>query len=168
MSVTPDELFAFLRELGIETTTVEHPPVYTVEQARRHREGLEGGFVKNLFLRNKKGKMWLVVAEESTSINLKALGRGLGAGNLSFASPERLQRYLGVQPGAVSPFGLINDTGRLVRLVLDQRLATLDPLNLHPLDNARTTAIARGDLFRFIEATGHVVELMDLAPYGDI
>lgn len=167
MGVTPDELFAFLRELGIETATVEHPPVYTVEQAQQHREGLEGGFVKNLFLRNKKGKMWLVVAEESTPINLRALGRGLGAGNLSFASPDRLQRYLGVQPGAVSPFGLINDTEGLIRVVLDQRLATLDPLNLHPLDNARTTAIAPGDLFRFLEATGHTFELVDLASYGD-
>ncbi len=165
MTTTPDELFAFLSELKINTETVEHPPVYTVDQARQHREGLRGGFSKNLFLRNKKGKMWLVVAEEEAPIELKSLGRGLGAGPFSFASPARLERYLGVTPGAVTPFGLINDTEGVVRVVIDKRLEALDPLNFHPLDNARTTAIAPGDLLHFIEATGHPYELVDLTRF---
>jgi Ala-tRNA(Pro) deacylase len=161
--VTPKDLLDYLDGLGIATRTVRHRAVYTVEQARRHREGLTGGFTKNLFLRNKKGRMWLVVAEESRAIDLKALGRGIGAGNLSFASEERLRRYLGLEPGAVSPFGLINDTERAVSVVLDSRLQELDPLNFHPLDNAMTTAISPGDLLRFIESTGHAYELVDLA-----
>ena len=160
------DLFRLLEELGIEVRTVEHPPVYTVEQAREHREGLEGGFSKNLFLRNKKGKMWLLVAQEERPIRLKALGKGIGAGNLSFASPERLQRYLGVEPGAVTPFGLINDTEGVVSVVIDQDLLQEDPLNFHPLDNARTTAISPSDLLRFIEATGHTVEQVDLGMYA--
>jgi Ala-tRNA(Pro) deacylase len=166
VTTTPDELFTFLRELEITTETIEHPPVYTVEQAQQHREGLRGGFSKNLFLRNKKGKMWLVVAEESAPIDLKTLGRGLGAGPFSFASPARLERYLGVTPGAVTPFGLINDTEGVVRVVLDKRLEALDPLNFHPLDNARTTAISPRDLLRFIEATGHPCDLVDLTHFA--
>ncbi len=160
------ELFRLLDELGIETRTVEHPPVYTVEQAREHREGMSGGFSKNLFLRNKKGKMWLVVAQEDRPIRLKALGKGIGAGNLSFASKERLERYLGVEAGAVTPFGLINDTEGVVRVVIDAGLLELDPLNFHPLDNARTTAISPADLLRFIEATGHKAEQVDLELYA--
>ena len=160
------DLFRLLEELGIEVRTVEHPPVYTVEQAREHREGLEGGFSKNLFLRNKKGKMWLVVAQEERPIQLKALGKGIGAGNLSFASKERLVRYLGVEPGAVTPFGLVNDTECLVSVIIDQDLLLEDPLNFHPLDNARTTAISPADLLRFIEATGHQVKKVDLGLYA--
>ena len=161
-----EKLFELLDELGIKTHTVEHPPVYTVEQARQYREGMRGGFSKNLFLRNKKGKMWLVVALEDRPIRLKALGKGIGAGNLSFASEERLERHLGVEPGAVTPFGLLNDAGGLVSVVMDAGLLELDPLNFHPLDNARTTAISPADLLRFIEATGHRVELVDLGLYA--
>ena len=160
------DLFGFMEALGIQVQTVDHEPVYTVEQARQHREGLEGGFSKNLFLRNKKGKMWLVVAQEDQPIQLKALGKGIGAGNLSFASKERLQRYLGVEPGAVTPLGLINDTEGAVSVVIDQALLRQDPLNFHPMDNARTTAISPADLLRFIEATGHAVEKVDLGLYA--
>jgi Ala-tRNA(Pro) deacylase len=163
--MTPEELLSYLDELGIATRTVRHPAVYTVEQARQHRQGLTGGFTKNLFLRNKKGRMLLVVAEESRPLHLKSLGRGLGAGNLSFASAERLQRYLGLVPGAVSPFGLVNDTEGAVSVVIDRSLEALDPLHFHPLDNAMTTAISPGDLLRFIEATGHAFQLVDLAPF---
>jgi len=163
---TPAELLERLSALEIQVTTVEHPPVYTVDQARQHREGQRGGFSKNLFLRNKKGKMWLVVAEEEAPIDLKGLGLGLGAGRFSFASPARLERYLGVTPGAVTPFGLINDTEQVVSVVIDRRLEALDPLNFHPLDNARTTAISPGDLLRFIAATGHSCELVDLTRFA--
>jgi Ala-tRNA(Pro) deacylase len=161
--MTPAELFARLGELGIQVRTVEHPAVFTVEEARRHRGGLPGTFTKSLFLRDKKGAMWLVVCLESRALDLRALAVGIGAKHLSFGSPERLMRHLGVIPGAVSPFAVVNDTDRAVRVVLDRDVLAQDPVNLHPLDNARTTAIAGADLLRFLEAEGHAPELIDLA-----
>src|SRR5258707_7987029 len=119
---SPQQLFARLKELGIAQRTVEHPPVFTVEQAKALRGDLPGHHVKNLFLRNKKEEIWLVVALEDRAIDLKRLGEMLGAGRLSFGSPERLARYLGVEPGSVTPFAVINDTGHAVRLALDTGL----------------------------------------------
>jgi Ala-tRNA(Pro) deacylase len=159
---TPEDLFARLESLGIRTRTVSHPAVFTVEEAKQLRGELPGGHVKNLFLRNKKGEMWLVVAEEDRKIDLKALAERIGAGKVSFASPERLMQYLGVIPGAVTPFGLINDRNREVQVVIDAGLLAHDPVNVHPLTNDRTTAIAPRDLLRFIEACGHKPEVIDL------
>src|SRR3954468_15052790 len=118
----PQQLFAKLEALGIAQHTVEHPPVFTVEEAKALRGNLPGHHIKNLFLRNKKEQMWLVVALEDRAIDLKRLGEALGAGRLSFGSPERLQKYLGVEPGSVTPFAVINDTGHQVTLVLDEGL----------------------------------------------
>jgi Ala-tRNA(Pro) deacylase len=162
--VTADRLLARLAELGIAARTVEHPPVFTVEEARRYRGDLPGTHTKSLFLRDKKGKMWLVVCLESRSLDLKDLAARLGAKHLSFGSPERLMRHLGVIPGAVSPFAAINDTERLVQVVLDRAVIERDPVNLHPLDNAKTTAIAAADLLRFLEAEGHSPRLLDFTP----
>jgi Ala-tRNA(Pro) deacylase len=151
----PQQLFARLRELGIAQRTVEHPPVFTVEEAKALRGDLPGHHVKNLFLRNKKEEMWLVVALEDRAIDLKRLGEALGAGRLSFGSPERLKRHLGVEPGSVTPLALINDEARAVRLALDRGLADDGPVNVHPLVNTMTTAMTTPDLLRFFEATGH-------------
>lgn len=159
-----DGLLARLAELGIATRTVEHPPVFTVEEARRHRGDLPGTHTKSLFLRDKKDAMWLVVCREDRTVDLKALARRLGAKHLSFGSPERLLRHLGVIPGAVSPFAVINDTDRVVKVVLDRKVLAKDPVNLHPLDNAKTTAISAADLLRFLEAEGHAPEVIDLEP----
>ena len=159
---TPEQLLARLAELGIACRTVSHPPVFTVEEAKALRGELPGGHVKNLFLRDKKGAMWLVVAEEDRRIDLKALAARLGAGKVSFASAERLMAYLGVVPGAVTPFGLINDRGQEVRVVIDAGLLAHDPVNVHPLTNDRTTAISPRDLLRFIEACGHEPQVIDL------
>jgi Ala-tRNA(Pro) deacylase len=159
--VTSDELLARLAELGIAARTVEHRPVFTVEEARQVRGDLPGTHTKSLFLRDKKGKMWMVVALESRALDLKALAVRLGAKHLSFGSPERLLRHLGVIPGAVSPFAVVNDGERVVKVVVDRAVLAQDPVNLHPLDNARTTAIAAADLVRFLEAEGHAPELMD-------
>ncbi|MEA2782888.1 MAG: Ala-tRNA(Pro) deacylase [Rhodospirillaceae bacterium] len=159
---TPEELFARLESLGIRTRTVSHPAVFTVEESKALRGELPGGHVKNLFLRNKKGAMWLVVAEENRRIDLKALGERLGAGKVSFGSPDRLMQYLGVIPGAVTPFGLINDRGVEVQIVLDQGLLAHEPLNVHPLTNEMTTAIAPKDLLAFIESCGHRARILDL------
>jgi len=162
MPTTPDALLARLAELGIACRTVCHPPVFTVEESKALRGALPGGHVKNLFLRDKKGVPWLVVAEEDRRIDLKALAARLGAGKVSFASPERLMRHLGVLPGSVTPFGLINDKAVEVRVVIDQGLLAHDPINVHPLTNDRTTALSPRDLLRFIEACGHRPELIDL------
>jgi Ala-tRNA(Pro) deacylase len=159
---SPEQLLARLAELGIESRTVRHPPVFTVEEAKALRGELPGGHVKNLFLRDKKGVPWLVVAEEDRRIDLKALAERIGAGKVSFASAERLMRHLGVVPGSVTPFGLINDRGHEVRVVLDRALLAHDPVNVHPLTNEMTTAIAPGDLLRFIEACGHAPQILDL------
>ena len=159
--MTTDQLLARLSELGIAARTIEHPPVFTVEEARRYRGDLPGTHTKSLFLRDKKQAMWMVVCLESRALDLKDLARRLGAKHLSFGSPERLMRHLGVIPGAVSPFAVVNDAGRVVQVVLDRAVLAQDPVNLHPLDNARTTAIAAADLLRFLEAEGHAPRMID-------
>jgi len=158
----PEDLFKTLEGLGVEYSTVEHPPVFTVEEAKALRGEIEGGHTKNLFLRNKKGKMWLVVCAEDRGVDLRELAGRLNAGRLSFGSAERLEHYLGLIPGAVTPFGIINDKSGAVRVVLDRALLEEDPLNFHPLDNALTTAISPPDLMRFLESEGHPALLVDL------
>jgi Ala-tRNA(Pro) deacylase len=168
MLLSPDDLFAKLDSLDIAVTTVRHPPLFTVEQSKALRGEMPGGHTKNLFLKDKKDRMWLVTAEEDRSIDLKALGTALGAnGRVSFGSPERLMRHLGVEPGAVTPFGLVNDTAGEVRFVLDEGLMRHDVLNFHPLTNAATTAIARADFLRFLDAIGHAPRLLALPARAD-
>jgi Ala-tRNA(Pro) deacylase len=163
MPLSPDDLFAKLEALGLRTTTVRHPPLFTVEQSKELRGELPGGHTKNLFLKDKKDRMWLVTAEEDRAVDLKALGAAIGAsGRVSFGSPDRLMRYLGVEPGAVTPFGLVNDTEAQVSFVLDEGLLRHDVLNFHPLTNAATTAIARADFLRFLEAIGHPPRVLAL------
>jgi Ala-tRNA(Pro) deacylase len=157
-----DALFDRLRALGIETTTASHPAVFTVEQAKAHRVQHEGTHVKNLFLRNKKGAMWLVVLEEDRAVDLRDLGRRIGAGHVSFGSPDRLHRYLGVEPGSVTPLAAIHDTEGAVRVVIDARALARDPVHCHPLTNTMTTAIRGEDLLRFLRACGHEPEVVDL------
>lgn len=166
MPATEADLFAFLARLGIATRTVRHRPVFTVDEAQRVRSDLPGGHTKNLFLKDKKGVLWLVVAEETAAVDLKTLPRRIGAGRLSFASPSVLKDVLGIAPGSVSPFALINDTARVVRLVLDAQLLRLDPLNFHPLDNSATTAIAARDLLAFLAALGVEPLILDLGADG--
>ena len=158
---SPQQLFARLEQLGIAQRTVEHQPVFTVEEAKALRGDLPGHHVKNLFLRNKKEEMWLVVALEDRAIDLRRLGEVLGAGRLSFGSAERLKRHLGVEPGSVTPLALINDEARTVRLALDRGLGDGGPVNVHPLVNTMTTAMAAQDLLRFFAATGHEPRWLD-------
>ena len=165
--LSPQQLFARLAELGLAHNTVEHAPVFTVEEAKAHRGTLPGHHIKNLFLRNKKEEMWLVVALEDRAIDLKRLGEMLGAGRLSFGSPERLSKYLGVAPGSVTPFAVINDSQHKVMLVLDEGLRgglqADGPINAHPLTNNMTSAISLADLLRFFEATGHAPRWLDFS-----
>jgi Ala-tRNA(Pro) deacylase len=163
LPTTPETLFRRLDELGIAHPTVEHPAVFTVEEAKALRGTLPGGHVKNLFLRNKKGDaMWLVVALEDRAIDLKALGEKIGAGRVSFCSADRLMAHLGVIPGAGTPLALINDRDAAVRVVIDEGLLDHDPVNVHPLVNTMTTALAPADLLAFIAACGHEPRILDL------
>ena len=156
MPATPDDLFAFLDRLQIKHRTISHPPLFTVEESRRLRGEIPGGHTKNLFLKDKRGALLLVVALEDATIELKSLHRRLDAsGRFSFGSPELLRETLGIEPGAVTPFAAINDTARHVEVVLDQAIMGHETLNYHPLVNTMTTSIGRADLVRFLEATGH-------------
>lgn len=152
---TPVQLLDRLEALGIAVTTVDHPPVFTVDEAKALRGDLPGTHTKSLFLRDKKGAMWLVVCLEDRPVDLKDLANRLGAKRLSFGSADRLMAFLGVISGAVSPFAVINDRGGAVRVAIDRGVLRQDPVNLHPLDNARTTAITGTDLLHFLNAEHH-------------
>jgi Ala-tRNA(Pro) deacylase len=160
--LAPEQLFARLDALGIAHRTYGHPPVFTVAEAVALRGQLPGGHCKSLFLKDKKGGLWLVVALEERRIDLKRLADALGAPRFSFGNAELLFQVLGVRPGSVTPFALANDETQRVAVVLDRGMLEHDPLNYHPLENDRTTAIAPGDLLRFIEACGHRPRLVDL------
>ncbi len=161
---TPDDLFARLDELGIETTTVTHPPVYTVEESQQHCSDIPGGHCKNLFLKDKKGAIWLVVTLEDAAVDMKSLHKTIGSARLSFGKPDLLMEVLGVIPGSVTPFAVINDTGIRVNVVLDRTMLSHDILNYHPLTNDATTTIRSADLLTFIEACGHSPQIVDVAP----
>jgi len=156
MPKRPADLFAALDALAIPHTTITHPPLFTVEQARDLRGKVPGGHTKNLFLRDKKSALYLVVALEDALIDLKGLHRLLGAsGRFSFGSADLLLEVWGVTPGSVTPFGAINDTEGRVTVVLDAAMMEHELLNYHPLDNTMTTSIERDDLVKFLESTGH-------------
>ena len=157
MPATTEQLLARFDELGIRVECHEHDPVFTVEEAKALRGLLPGGHCKNLFLRNKKEQHWLVVCDEDRAVDLRWLGE-----RLSFGSADRLMRVLGVPPGSVTPFALINDTDRLVSVVLDKAMMAHEMLNYHPLVNSMTAAIHRDDLVAFIEACGHQATILDL------
>jgi Ala-tRNA(Pro) deacylase len=164
MAQTPGQLFAYLDRLGIPHSTVKHPPLFTVEQSRALRGQIPGGHTKNLFLRDKKYELYLVVALEDADIDLKGLHRQLGAsGRFSFGSSDLLREVLGVEPGAVTPFGAINDTQSRVTVVLDAAMMEQATLNFHPLVNTMTTSIARDDLLKFLESTGHLPRIERLS-----
>ncbi|HXZ45909.1 MAG TPA: YbaK/EbsC family protein [Pseudolabrys sp.] len=157
MPKTPAQFFAALDSLGIKHSTVKHPPLFTVEQSRSLRGQIRGGHTKNLFLRDKKYAIYLVVALEDAEIDLKSLHRRLKAdGRFSFGSSDLLREVLGVEPGAVTPFGAINDSGGRVTVVLDSAMMEHETLNYHPLVNTMTTSINRDDLVKFLESTGHI------------
>lgn len=159
---TPVDLFARLEFLRIETTTVRHAPVFTVEESKSLRGQLPGGHCKSLFLKDKKGSFWLVVALEDTRVDLKLLAKQLGAGRLSFGKPDVMQGMLGVEPGSVTPFSLINQSATGVNVVLEEAMLAESPLHYHPLQNDQTTAIQPDDLIKFIRASGHEPQILEL------
>jgi len=161
--MTQDALFARLDALGIPHRTYAHPPVFTVAEAVALRGAFPGGHCKSLFLKDKKGGLWLVVALEDTRVDLKQLSIALGAPRFSFGSAELLYEVLGVRPGSVTPLALVNDSTQRITIVLERAMLAHSPLNYHPLENDRTTAITPGDLLRFIAACGHQPRIVDLA-----
>ncbi|MEQ8667315.1 MAG: prolyl-tRNA synthetase associated domain-containing protein [Rhodospirillales bacterium] len=167
MPKTRDDLFAFLDGLGIATETTEHPAVYTVEEAKAHRGSpwgeLDGAHCKNLFLKDKKGALYLVVADEDRAIDMKELRHKIGAHHLSFGKPDLLMEVLGVEPGSVTVLALINDTDRRVNVVIDAAIMEHAVLNCHPLVNTATTRIATSDVIAFVRACGHDPQIRDLA-----
>jgi len=165
MAASPEDLFARLDALGIPHVTHRHPPLYTVAESVALRGALPGGHCKSLFLEDRKGGLWLVVVLEERRLDLGGLSRRLGAPRFSFAAAERMRAVLGVEPGSVTPFAAINPSAAGVRIVLDETMLRCDPLNYHPLVNSATTAIAPGDLMRFLAGCGHrplVLALDDL------
>lgn len=155
MPASRAELFAFFDQLGLQTKTFDHEPVFTVEQAKKVHDDVPGGHCKNLFCKDEKGVLWLIVALEDSIIDLKAAPAKIGSRRLSFGKPELLMEVLGVEPGSVTPFSLFNDKTNRVNVILDEAMMKLDILNFHPLKNDATTTIASSDLLVFIKACGH-------------
>lgn len=162
-TTSPETLLAKLSALGIVYTNHHHAPVMTVDDSRAMRGAIAGLHVKNLFLKDKKGGLWLIVAEETQPIDLKSLRKRLGVSNLSFGKPEALMAALGVTPGSVTPFGVINDPDAAVRVVLDQRLSVAAQVSFHPLDNAQNTTISGAGLLTFLDALDHAPLVLDFA-----
>jgi Ala-tRNA(Pro) deacylase len=164
MPMTEQDLFARLAELGIETKTVRHPPLFTVADSQALRGELDGGHTKNLFVKDRKDSFFLLVVEEDAEIDLKQVHHLIGAaGKVSFGKPEKLMEYLGVIPGAVTALAIINDTGLAVKIFFDEALLRHDVINAHPLVNDATTSIARDDLLHFVETTGHTATVLKLS-----
>ncbi|MGI9484090.1 MAG: prolyl-tRNA synthetase associated domain-containing protein [Hyphomicrobiales bacterium] len=155
MPATREELYARFRELAFETKSWDHDPVFTVDEARALRGEIPGGHCKNLFLKDKKGQLWLVVTLEEAQVDLKSLPAKIGAARLSFGKPDLLLEVLGIEPGSVTPFAVINDTSQRVNVILDEKMMAEELLNFHPLKNDATTTIRSQDLQAFIEACGH-------------
>ncbi|MES5098696.1 prolyl-tRNA synthetase associated domain-containing protein [Agrobacterium sp. BA1120] len=153
---TAQDLFALLDGLGIAHTTVDHEPVFTVAESESLRDRIPGGHTKNLFVKDKKDRYFVLTVEENATVDLKTVHKVIDASSrVSFGRPEKMLEYLGVIPGSVTVFGAINDTGHNVTFVLDSELMKHDLINGHPLSNDATTTIGRDDLIRFLEATGH-------------
>ncbi len=156
MPASPEELLAYLADLGVETSTVAHPPLFTVEEAQALRGEIPGGHTKNLFVKDKKGRLFLLVLGEATEVDLKRVHERIGGqGRVSFGSADLLEGVWGVRPGAVTPFGAINDRDGRVSVVLDEAMMAHERLNFHPLVNTRTTGLASADLVKFLRAAGH-------------
>lgn len=164
MPKTQQDLFAFLDGLSIAVTTRTHPPLFTVADSQKLRGEIAGAHTKNLFLKDKKDNFFLVTVDEDAEVDLKQIHHVIGAASrVSFGRPEALMELLGVVPGAVTAFGVINDTEKRVKLVLDEGLMQAPVINAHPLTNEATTSITASDLLAFARATGHEPAILKVA-----
>lgn len=167
MAATQADLFAFLDQLGIGYSTVEHPPFFTVEEGRPWHDKIPGLHCKNLFIKDKKGGTWLVVMPGEKRADLNRLDKLLSAPRFSFARAELLAQVLELTPGSVTPFGLMNDTGRVVTVVLDQDMLDSEWVNYHPLSNTASTTLRSADLVKFIRALGYEPRILRLPEVPD-
>lgn len=159
------ELYMLLDKLEIGFEYHEHPPLFTIEEAKIHWQDYNSGRCKNIFFRNHKGnRHYLVILEHLRQLDIHDLEKRLRQGKLSFASDQRLKKYLGLEPGSVSPFGLINDNEKHVHLFIDEKLNSFDRLAFHPNDNRATLVISKSDFLRFLDYTGNTYEFIKL--YG--
>jgi Ala-tRNA(Pro) deacylase len=166
---TRDELLAFLAGIGVEQTTYDHPAVFTVAESGDIKTDIPGAHTKNLFLKDAKDQLWLVSAEGHAAIDLKRLHTVIGSARLSFGKPELMAETLGVAPGSVTAFGLVNDKAHRVRFVLDRTLAEAELVNFHPLTNTATTTVSRVGFAKFLAAIGvtpMVVDFEQMAVVG--
>lgn len=163
MPASPSDLFAFLDDLGIAHETVEHAATFTVEEGRHLKASMPGGHSKNLFMKDKDGTIVLISAWADSQLKLNQLHKLIGTRRLSFASAELMVECLGVEPGAVTAFALMNDKDQRVQFIADAALVGFDRVNFHPLVNTATTSIQREDLRRFVEATGHSLTVVDFS-----
>jgi Ala-tRNA(Pro) deacylase len=157
------ELLAHLDAIGVEHRTLDHPAVFTVAEGTHIKAELPGGHSKNLFLKDKKGQLWLISARQDTVIDLKRLHRAIGSDRLSFGSPELMAETLGVTPGSVTALALVNDQSRRIRFVLDRALADSDPVNFHPMTNTATTALSRDGFVKFLDSIDVEAMVVDFA-----
>lgn len=160
--VSPERLLQVFEEIGVKNTLFHHKPMFTVADGEDIKESIPGTHCRNLFIRDRKEKMFLVVAPNETPVDMKKLQELLDCGRLSFGSPERLWKYLGVKPGSVCPFAVINDHDKKVNVILDRDMMNADLLNYHPLDNSMTVSISPDDLKKFLRFTDHDFEILDL------
>jgi Ala-tRNA(Pro) deacylase len=157
------DLLAFLDRIGVEAVTHDHPAVFRVGEGEDVKAGIDGAHTKNLFLKDARGQLWLISAQDRTQIDLKRLHTVIGSGRLSFGNEALMVETLGVTPGSVTAFGLINDRDRRVRFVLDRRLAEAAKLNFHPLENTATTTVTQDGFRRFLQAIGVSPAVVDFA-----
>lgn len=168
MPLTPQELLNCLDELGIKTKTHEHEAVFTVEESSKIKQDIPGGHTKNLFLKDKKGNFFMIVAEGSAEIKLNSVHGLIGSkGRVSFGKPEALMELLGVKPGSVTAFAPINDTDNKVTVIIDEALMRYDLINCHPLTNEMTTTISREDLVRFLKHVNHEPQIIQVSEIGE-
>ncbi|MFN7056253.1 prolyl-tRNA synthetase associated domain-containing protein [Hyphomonas sp.] len=163
MTASPEDLFAYLDALGIAHSTVWHEAMFTVEQSAALKADMPGANTKNLFLKDGDGALILIAAEAHNALRLNQLHKRIGTKRLSFGPAELMGEVLGVVPGSVTAFALMNDTRGRVRFLVDAVLAGAETVNFHPLVNTGTTAISQGDFRRFVEATGHGFEVVDFS-----
>lgn len=163
MPASPSDLFALLDDLGIDHKTVDHPATFTVEEGRHLKASMPGGHTKNLFMKDKDGVIVLISAWADSQLKLNQLHKKIGTRRLSFASADLMVECLGVEPGSVTAFALMNDTSHRVKFIADAALMGFDTVNFHPLVNTATTAISREGFHQFVEATGHSLTVVDFS-----
>jgi Ala-tRNA(Pro) deacylase len=163
MPLSPEDLLQALDRMGISHETIHHPPLFTVEESKALRGKIPGAHTKNLFLKDKKGRLFLVTAVEDTQIDLKRLHEVIGgSGRVSFGTADQMMAHLGVSPGSVTAFAVINDLDQQVTMIVDRRLASYERVNCHPLINTMTTGISYADLLKFLGEVGHAPTILDI------